>query len=86
MASAGSNADPPSLKKEFGKDLTFWGGGANMQHTVPNGTIDEIKRESRRLIEIFSPGGYVFNQVHNIQANVPPEKILAIYDTALSFR
>lgn len=79
--------EPVKLKKEFGKHLTFWGGGANMQHTVNMGSIEQIKREVRELIDTFSPGGgYVFNQVHNIQANVPPEKIMAIYDTALEYR
>lgn len=79
--------DPVKLKKEFGKYLTFWGGGANMQYTVNTGSIEQIKREVRELIDIFSPGGgFVFNQVHNIQANVPPEKIMAIYDTALEYR
>ncbi len=79
--------DPVKLKKEYGKHLTFWGGGANMQYTVNQGTVDDIRKEVRELIEIFSPGGgFVFNQVHNIQANVPPEKILAIYDTALEYR
>lgn len=79
--------DPAKLKCEFGKSLTFWGGGANMQYTVNMGTIDQIKNEVRELIDIFSPGGgFVFNQVHNIQSNVTPEKILAIYDTALEYR
>lgn len=79
--------DPAKLKKEFGKDIVFWGGGANMQHTVNTGTIDQIKAEVKELIEIFSPGGgYVFNQVHNIQANILPEKVMAIYETALSYR
>ncbi|AEE95966.1 uroporphyrinogen decarboxylase family protein [Mahella australiensis] len=79
--------DPVLLKKEFGNDLTFWGGGANMQYTVPNGTIEQIKREVEKLVHVFAPGGgYVFTQVHNIQANVPPEKIMAIYDTAKAHR
>jgi uroporphyrinogen decarboxylase len=79
--------DPVKLKKEFGKNLTFWGGGANMQYTVNMGTTEQIKKEVRELIEIFSPGGgYVFNQVHNIQTNVTPEKIMAIYETALEYR
>ncbi len=79
--------DPRKLKQEFGKHLTFWGGGADMQHTVLNGTLDEIRNEVRELIGIFAPGGgYVFNQVHNIQANVPPEKVMAIYNTALECR
>jgi uroporphyrinogen decarboxylase len=51
------------------------------------GTTEQIKKEVRELIEIFSPGGgYVFNQVHNIQTNVTPEKIMAIYETALEYR
>jgi uroporphyrinogen decarboxylase len=79
--------DAAMLKKEFGRDISFWGGGADMQQTVVNGTIDQIKDEVRRYIDIFSrDGGYVFTQVHNIQANVPPEKILAIYDTAAEYR
>jgi uroporphyrinogen decarboxylase len=79
--------DPRKLKTEFGQHITFWGGGANMQNTVRTGTVEQIKAEVRELIEIFSPGGgFVFNQVHNIQADVPPEKVMAIYDTALSFR
>ena len=79
--------EPRALKESFGKDIVFWGGGANMQGTVLNGSVEDIRREVRELIGIFSEGsGFVFNQVHNIQANVPPEKILAIYDTALAFR
>jgi len=79
--------DPARLKREFGKDLVFWGGGADMQQTVPNKTLDQIRDETKKLIEIFAPGGgYVFNQVHNIQADVPPEKVMAIYDTAQTFR
>lgn len=79
--------DPVMLKREFGKDISFWGGGADMQHTVVNGSLEEIRDEVRRLIDIFSKdGGYVFTQVHNIQANVPPEKIMAIYETAAEYR
>ncbi len=79
--------DPARLKREFGKDLSFWGGGVNMQQTVVTGSIQDIKDEARRNIEIFSKdGGYVFTQVHNIQANVPPEKVLAIYEAAAEFR
>jgi len=79
--------DPVKLKREFGKYLTFWGGGANMQYTATMGSVEQLRKEVRELIEIFSPGGgFVFNQVHNIQANISPEKVLAIYDTALSFR
>lgn len=79
--------NPSELKRNYGRDLVFWGGGANMQHTVLSGSIKEIESEVRSLIEIFNrDGGYVFNQVHNIQANVSPERVLAIYDTAIKYR
>lgn len=79
--------EPVRLKREFGKDLTFWGGGCNMQTTATFGTIDDISREVRELIKIFAPGGgFVFNQVHNIQANISPKKIMAIYNTAQKYR
>lgn len=79
--------EPAKLKKEYGSDIVFWGGGANMQETCVNGTIQEFKDEIAQLIETFAPGGgYVFNQVHNIQANVDPEHILAIYEVAGRYR
>ncbi len=79
--------EPAFLKREYGADLAFWGGGVNMQQTVVSGSVQDIVDEARRNIEIFSAGGgYVFTQVHNIQANVPPEKILAIYEAAAEFR
>jgi uroporphyrinogen-III decarboxylase len=72
--------DPVRLKKEFGKDIVFWGGGIDTQKTLPFGTPDEVYREVRNNIEIFAPGGgYVFNPVHNVQSNVPPENILAMF-------
>lgn len=79
--------DPIRLKREYGKYITFWGGGADMQTFVNDASIFQIKKHVSELIDIFSPGGgFVFNQVHNIQANVPPEKVMAIYDTALEYR
>lgn len=81
------NMDPVQLKKEFGKDLVFWGGGCNTQTTATFGTIEDIKVEVEKYIKIFAPrGGFVFTQIHNIQVNVSPEKMMAIYDTAKKFR
>jgi uroporphyrinogen decarboxylase len=75
--------DPVRLKREFGAHLTFWGGGCDTQHTLPCGTPAEVVAEVKRLLDIFAPGGgYVFNQVHNIQADVPPENIVAMLETA----
>lgn len=79
--------EPSRLKKEFGRDIVFWGGGANMQHTVNNGTLEEIESEVKRLMSIFKTGGgFVFTQVHNIQENVSPDRIVTIYKTADEYR
>lgn len=78
--------DPAKLKAEFGDRLTFWGGAIDSQHILPRGTPEEVKDNIRRNIEVFKPGGgYVFNSVHNIQADVPPENVLAMYDAALEY-
>ena len=72
--------DAKRLKSEFGKDIVFWGGGIDTQHTLPFGTPDEVYREVINNIEIFADGGgYVFNSVHNVQSNVPLENILAMF-------
>ena len=72
----------------FGKDLVFWGGGADMQGFVSmTDDLKAIYRHCRELIEILSEdSGFVFTQVHNILADVSPEKILTIYQAALDFR
>lgn len=75
--------DPADLKRRFGDRITFWGGGVDTQRTLPFGTPDEVRREVRQRIKTFGVGGaYVFNAVHNIQALVPVENVLAMYETA----
>ncbi|NLP10995.1 hypothetical protein GX408_11435 [bacterium] len=75
---------PHALKQEFGRDLVFWGGGIDTQTTLPKGTPEQVAEEVTRNIEILGKdGGYVFNTIHNIQADVPPENILAMYEAAL---
>ncbi len=72
--------DPRTLKREFGRDLVFWGGGVDTQRTLPFGTPDEVYREVRERIEVFADdGGFVFNSTHNIQSNVPTDNILALF-------
>lgn len=72
--------DPKRLKKEFGDKIAFWGGGVDTQKTLPFGTPDEVYREVRERIEIFSKSsGFVFNSIHNIQSDVPTENILAMF-------
>lgn len=78
QVNAAEMGDTKRLKKEFGRDLTFWG-GIDTQHVMPHGTPEEVKDEVRRRIEDLAPGGgYVFNTVHNIQADVPAKNILAL--------
>jgi uroporphyrinogen decarboxylase len=69
------------LKREFGKDLTFWGGGCDTQQILPKGTPEQVRAHVREQVKIMAPGGgFVFQQVHNIMANVPPENIIAMFD------
>lgn len=80
------NMDTGILKKKFGKKIVFWGGGCDAQHILPFATPEEIAREVRRNMDIFKPdGGYVFNNIHNVQAGVPAENIVALFDAALEF-
>ncbi|MDH7599880.1 MAG: uroporphyrinogen decarboxylase family protein [Sedimentisphaerales bacterium] len=73
--------DPRQLKKEFGKDLVFWGGGVDTQRTLPFGSPEEVYRQVRERIDIFFEDGtgYVFSPIHNILSNVPVENILAMF-------
>jgi len=74
--------DSKRLKKEFGNELTFWGGGVDTQRILPRGTPNEVRDEVKRRIDDLAPGGgFVFNTVHNIQADVPPENIMAMWET-----
>ena len=78
-----ADMDPQDLKTQFGDKLTFWGGGIDTQHVLSVASPDEVKEHVRRNLEVFKPGGgYVFNSVHNIQAGVPPENIVALFDAA----
>jgi uroporphyrinogen decarboxylase len=73
--------EPIAIKKDFGKDLVFWGAGVETQSVLPFGTPQEVKDDVRRNIEALAPGGgYVFNTVHNIQADVPPQNIMAMLE------
>jgi len=76
-----SGMEPVALKRDFGDVLTFWGGGVDTQDVLPHGSPQQVKEDVRRNIEALAPGGgYVFNTVHNIQADVPVENILAMVE------
>ncbi len=73
--------EPARLKAEFGDQLVFWGGGCDTQRVLPFSTPEEVTAHVREQVNTFKPGGgYVFCQVHNIQADVPPENIVAMYE------
>ena len=83
---AAGGMDPQELKREFGRDLVFWGGGCDTQKTLPFGTPDEVEEEvTKRISELAPGGGFVFNPVHTIQPMVPPENIIRMYDTAVKY-
>lgn len=76
-----ANMDPVTLKMEFGKDITFWGGGCDTRHILNNATAQEVRDHVKERLDILSPGGgFVFNTVHNILPEVPPENIVAMFD------
>ena len=78
--------EPERLKKDFGKEITFWGGGANTQSVLNKATPQQVKDHVKRNIEIFSKdGGFVFNTVHNILPDVPPENIMAMFEAIRDF-
>ena len=83
LQTSAKGMDPQKIKTKFGKDLCFWGGGVETQTTLPFGTVEQIRREVRDRIALLSEGGgFVFGTIHNIQPDIPPEKILAVFDTA----
>lgn len=73
------------LKREFGRDLVLWGGGCDTQQLLPYGTPEQVKEQVKKHVDILAPGGgFVFQQVHNILADVPPENIMAMFEAARS--
>jgi uroporphyrinogen decarboxylase len=80
------NMDPRHIKMTFGKKLVLWGGGIDSQHVLPFSNTEKVRENVRVNLEIFKPGGgYVFNNVHNIQAGVPPENIIAMFEAAYQY-
>ena len=73
--------EPERLKREFGRDICFWGGGCNTRDVLANGSVDEVAEDVRRRVAVLGPGGgFVFQQIHNVMADVPPENIVAMID------
>jgi uroporphyrinogen decarboxylase len=79
--------DAGRLKREFGRELTFWGGGCDTQKVLIQGTPAEVREDVRRRMEIFAPGGgFVWCQIHNVLADVPPENALAMLEAVAEYR
>ena len=78
--------EPERLKREFGRDMVFWGGGCDTVTVLTNGTPQEVRDAVHKRMDILAPGGgFVFVQTHNIQAGVPPENVVAMLEAALEF-
>ncbi len=78
--------DPVKLKQDFGKEVTFWGGGCDTRVILNHGTPEAVRDDVRRRIDILAPGGgFVFNTIHNILPDVPPQNIDAMYKALAEF-
>jgi hypothetical protein len=87
VQTSATGMDPRFLKERFGSELTFWGGGVDTQKILPFGSPEGIRAQVKERLQIFGKGGgYVFNTVHNVQAGIPVENLLALYQTVQEFR
>jgi uroporphyrinogen decarboxylase len=78
--------DTKALKKEFGRDIVFWGGGCDSQTVLPFGTPQEVADEVKCRIDDLAPGGgFVFGPIHNVQTGVPPENVVAMFRTVWEY-
>lgn len=83
VQTACADMQPERLKREFGTDLVFWGGGCETQSTLVYGTPEDVRRQVRERVDIFGAGGgFVFNQIHNVLNGVPPENVVAMFEAA----
>jgi uroporphyrinogen decarboxylase len=86
VQTSATGMDPAALKRDFGKEIVFWGGGCNPQGTLAFGTPHQVADEVRRNINALAPGGgFVLANVHNIQNAVPPANICSMFDTCYDY-
>jgi uroporphyrinogen-III decarboxylase len=86
VQTSAAGMDPVRLKESFGRQLVFWGASCDPQGTLGTGTPEDVTREAIQHLHIFTPeSGHVFAPIHNIQANVPPQNVVALFDAALHF-
>ena len=80
------NMEPDRLKREFGRDITFWGGGCDTRTILNRATPDEVKAHVLDRMSILAPGGgFVFSAIHNILPEVPPQNIVAMFEAVEEF-
>ena len=86
VQTSAAGMDAAGLKRDFGKHLVFWGGGVDTQRILPFGTPEEVREDVKRRIDILAPGGgFVFSSIHNIQSDVPPANLEALFETLHTF-
>jgi hypothetical protein len=79
--------DPVALKRKYGDQVTFWGGGIDTQHVLPFGTPNEVRAMVRERMKVFGPGGgFVFAAIHNVQSRIPAENLVALYRAIADYR
>jgi len=79
--------DPVVLKKKYGDKLVFWGGGVDTQGAFAFGTPEQVREQVRKQCEILNTnGGFVFNAIHNVQANVPFKNVVAMLEALREIR
>jgi hypothetical protein len=87
VQTSAAEMDPAALKARYGSSITFWGGGIDTQRVLPFGTPAEIRTMVKERMSIFGPGGgFVFNPIHNVQAGIPAENLLALYESVRDYR
>ena len=87
VQTSAAEMDPVALKETYGDRLTFWGGGIDTQKELPFGTPEEVRAQVQERMRIFGPGGgFVFNTIHNLQARIPVENIVALYEAVRDYR
>jgi uroporphyrinogen decarboxylase len=86
VQTSAAGMEPVGLKRDFGKDLVFWGGGVDTQRILPFGTPEEVREDVKRRIDTLAPGGgFVFSSIHNVQSDVPPANLAALLETLHTF-
>ena len=87
VQTSAADMEPVRLKETYGDRVTFWGAGVETQTTLPFGAPDEVREMVKERMRIFGPGGgYVFNTIHNLQAGIPVENIVALYEAVNEYR